>query len=694
MELPKASKEQIQVNELINNYNVVVDSVAGSGKTTCNLHLAKKYPKKNMLLLTYNAKLKLDTREKINELQLGNIEAHSYHSFCVKYYNRLCYTDTVITQVIKTKTNPVRHFDYDIIIIDEAQDMSILYYELICKVYKDNGNDQTKLVILGDQFQGIFTFNGADERHITLATKIFKMNKFEWKTCNLSQSFRITQNNSKFVNECMLGFDRIQSYKMIGEKNVTYLQCDSFGDKPFEMIENYLTCGYKPEDIFILAPSLRSAKTPARLLENKIKTCMSNVPVFVPVSDEEKLDADTLRNKLVFSTFHQVKGLERKIVMVYSFDCSYFKFYNKDANPNVCPNEMYVAMTRALEKTVVIHQFTNDHLDFLNVPSLKYNCDYKISRRLRPRKIKENNNLKISVTDVIRHLPSHIIDECYSKLKVTKLYSGVKVNVKSKVEQPGGFETVNEITGVAIPSYFEYLIKGTMSIYELLIKNDVEIDVDNTERKEEPVNQDDMDMLSGLFGGTTISESSDEPTKKYSLDDIDLKKITPDELLFVANKWNTYKNGYLFKIYQISNYNWLTFDHMKKFIPRMNKLKLTKECIFEQQVSVKGKPELINRTLSGYVDCINGNDVYEFKCVSKLTKEHYLQLAIYMYILNDNTKTYYLYNVINDSLNRVDYDQDALTYIIKILFEAQYLKKDAVLDEEFINNALEISARY
>ena len=42
----------------------------------------------------------------------------------------------------------------------------------------------------------------------------------------------------------------------------------------------------------------------------------------------------------------------------------------------------------------------------------------------------------------------------------------------------------------------------------------------------------------------------------------------------------------------------------------------------------------MERNLIGYIDCIDkdNNVVYEFKCVQKLDKTHYLQLAIYMYM--------------------------------------------------------------
>lgn len=695
MNLPNASEEQKQIVRDIQDNNVIVDSVAGSGKTTCNLHIAKQYPNKNILLLTYNAKLKAETREKIRSLDLNNIEAHSYHSFCYRYYDDICYNDTVIKQIIIGNRKQTRTFNYDIIIIDETQDMSILYYELICKLYTDNNNKNAKVCILGDQYQSIFQFNGADSRYIKFAQHIFNLNDFPWKLTKLSQSFRITNNNSNFVNRCMLGFNRMISYKKPNESNVVYLQCDSYSDEVFILLKEYLAKGYSPEDIFILAPSLRSNKCPARQLENKIKTEIPSISVYVPVSDDDKLDSDILHNKLVFSTFHQVKGLERKIIIVYNFDNSYFKYFKKDNDPLVCPNELYVATTRALEHTVLVHNFTNDHLKFLDVGKLKWNCNYKITRRLRIKKDNPNFNPKISVTEVIRHLPSNIIDLCYNLLKITKIRSGDHISISSKTEQGDGYENVSEITGVAIPSYFEYLIKGNMSIFDRLKQIYQE-----TEQIELPeIDTTDMDDLNGLFNDTSINSDEEEKEEKsFNINTIDMSKITPEELLFVANSWNTYKSGYLFKLMQIVNYDWLSYKHMKTFIQRLNKLKISKNSKFEEHVKISNRPELVRREFSGYIDCINGNDVYEFKCTSKLEKEHYIQLALYKYIYEtgyvNKNKKYYMYNIINDSLYSLDCTDENLVSMVELIFRAKFITKDDISDADFIENATKICNKY
>ena len=376
--LPNISLEQQNIIKLLEEQNnVIVESVAGSGKTTTNLYIAKSFPKLNILLLTYNAKLKVETRDRIDSLNITNIETHSYHSFCVKYYNNKAYTDTAILKILDNNNKIKKIIKYDIIILDEIQDISPLYYKLICKIFKDN-KIKAKICILGDRYQTIYDFKGADSRYIIYASILFNYNTYGWLNSNLSQSYRITFEMSEFINKCLLKEDRIISHKISNNKP-QYIICDTFdntiNNSAFIQVKKYLSSGYKPTDIFILAPSLKSEICPVRKLENLIKMKLIDIPVYVPSSDDEKIDSDILKNKLVFSTFHQAKGLERKIVIVYNFDESYFKFFKKDSNPLVCPNEYYVATTRASEHLILIHHYNNDYFEFININNLKIYCD-------------------------------------------------------------------------------------------------------------------------------------------------------------------------------------------------------------------------------------------------------------------------------------------------------------------------------
>jgi hypothetical protein len=671
MELPEISLEQNNViQQLLLNKNVVVDSVAGSGKTTCNLHIAKHFNRINILLLTYNARLKSETREKVKRMELDNIEVHSYHSFCVKYYNRYCYNDTVINQIIKNEQNPLENFNFDLIVLDESQDITRLYYELICKLCKDNKNNNLKLCIFGDKKQSIYDFNDADQRYIEYASELFNFNCCDWERCNLSVSFRITDKVAAFVNNCLLKQNRIIANKTSIHKP-RYIICDCFGDtlgmfsRTFDEIKYYFDMGYSPSDIFILAPSVKSQKTPVRILENKIKRELPNVMVYVPTSDDEKLDEQLLKGKLIFSTFHQTKGLERKVAIVFNFDNSYFEYYNKNSNRYICPNEIYVATTRCIEHLTLFHHYNNDYLQFIDTSLIQLHCYFEIDMfdRREPKKIR---NINTSVTDVIRHIPQHIIDECYNQLEITvnNEYIYDKINIPLTVTNSKTVENVSEITGIAIPCIFELKNKRKIDILDTLLEANFE-------------------QLIKIKDDDRIQKCSE--SKTYDINNININRLTVDELLYIANCWNTMKNGYLFKIYQIDNYDWLSQEKLNKCVDRLQNLNISPNSLFEYKQVIENEIELLNRRLIGYIDCVDedNNTVYEFKCVQQLEKEHYLQLALYMYMYELNKEKHVKDIVNNHNVNNMTVISNS--HIVELLRCEKKLKKKI----KIVNKALD-----
>lgn len=730
--LPKPSEEQLSVINGVGTYNIVVDSVAGSGKTTTNLYVSILHPGKKILLLTYNKKLKLETRWKVRDLGLNNMEIHSYHSFCVKYYKRDCFTDHEIIKILEKGLPPLKKFAYDFVIVDEAQDVCPLYYELICKIVKDN-NRHINICILGDEYQSIYDFNKADPRFITLAQMIFDFNIREWRSVKFTTSFRITNQMADFVNNCMLGEKRIKACKE-GE-NVRYLICDVFGKKGYNRaygeVMYYLKKKYRYQDIFILAPSVKSSASPARQLANKLSD--ADIPIFVPVSDEEKLDEDILKGKIVFSTFHQVKGLERKCIIVFGFDQSYFKFFKKDKDPNICPNEMYVACTRGKEQLTVLHHYQNEFLPFINKEELKDNTYYEYMP-LKIWKKKDEGNLNTPVTDLVKHLPVQIIQKALKNIKLTEIKArGQRIDIPVKTKQKFLYESVAEITGTAIPAFFEYLTTGKMSIFqEGLAFINVEAD-------------DKTDFVFIDVDGD-IPEPDDEYSEEFiEAPCIQLKNMSVHELLFVANQWNADKSGYKYKMNQISSYNWLSAENLKRCTERLSQY-ISNEAKFEQRFEVEDLEELSNRRLVGYVDCIDKGNLWEFKCVSKLELEHIVQLAVYMYlylsakvfiegdaitykkdglkfkgilekiykngnmnvtsgnikhkitkdeIIPDETScSYFLYNILDDHLVEIKATYKDLKEMIQFLIQHKFFNSYNVSDKEFISIADDIKIKY
>jgi hypothetical protein len=708
MSLPKYSEEQKKVIKSLKSNNVLVDSVAGSGKTTTNLYLAKEYPQDQLLLLTYNAKLKIETRQKVSLLGIKNMEVHSYHSFAFKYYGRECYTDSALKKMLHTSSNNTHSPDisYDIIILDESQDMSPLYYQLFCKIYQDNrlqSGKKAKICLLGDRYQSIYQFNSADPRFITEAPKLFNINSKDWIITNLSYSFRVTHEIATFVNRSMLKQDRLQS-KRVTFKKPKYIITDCFGSrfgisrgksKAFTEIKHYLQIGYQPHEIFVLAPSVKNAKSPVRQLENDIKSFLRDIPVYVPVSDEEKLDQQVLKNKLVFSTFHQAKGLERKVVIVFNFDASYFQYFNKNRNPYECPNELYVAVTRARDHLILLHHYQNDFLPFIDQEQLSNTTRLTYHYKLYIRSSKKDKNRETSVTDLVKHLTLDTMDKClqYITMKRRRKRSE-KINIKSKTRQKYGHENVSEITGTAIPAYFEYRLKNTMNIFKLLGYGISSISTKNCLS----FNNNDYSFISDEEDDQLSNNSSHN--NQLDLSQLNLKKITPSQLLYLANKWCAYKNGFIFKLDQINNYNWLNNTQLQRCLDRLYNLGISPHAQFELKSQVENKHELFNRKIIGYFDCVDSNKLYEFKCVSMLKKEHILQLAIYAYLdyqihgERADNHHFYLYNILNDELLEIETNREKLEQMVYYLIYTKYFDSKTLDDKSFSKLCQDIRTDY
>ena len=684
MDLPPISDEQLAVlNHIETGKNVIVDSVAGSGKTTCNLHMATRFPDKNILLLTYNARLKLETREKVKLLNLTNLEVHSYHSFCVTYYNRNCYNDKAIRTMLKNEDiddEPIMEYlsEYDIIVIDETQDMSPLYYELVCKIRKNN-EKSVQLAIFGDNKQCIFSFMDADQRYIEMADQLY--GNREWVKCCLSTSFRLTDHVGAFVNNCMLGNNRIQTVKTSNFKP-HYIVRDYFSRDGIQMVYDeilkYKALGYKDDDMFVLASSIKNTgrkSSPIIRLENMIKNNMepeNKIMVFVPSSDEESLNRNVIAHKLVFSTFHQTKGLERKIIFIFGFDDSYFRYYNKSANINVCPNELYVATTRSAERLILLHHKENSFLPFILKENLNKFCDMDMTHISNQLELQKNKKIKLkhkySVTSLLKFIHYTDIDRCKEKLNITKLQEcDVPINIRHVAANGIYNENVSNITGIAVAAMSELQTTGKMKIYESLVKNSQH--------------------------GPYVSK-------------IDLNTITPSSLLNIANRWDSLISGYIFKIKQIEKYNWLSQVNLEKCLERFKKLNVSKNGIHEYEIKFTGVSHLNKFVLMGSIDCYDpdSNTVYEFKCVNELRDEHFLQLALYAFLFEyhkikesleiKNKTKYKLFNVITNECYQISASFEDLTSIVNILVSRHHFPRTPISDENFMTINENIMMKY
>ena len=340
------SKQQSNIIDAIKNEkNIMVNAVFGSGKTTTILNAMKNLPDKNAILITYNTHLKNEVLEKVNHFGLTNIGVFTYHSLCMRYFG---YGKNDEELQIYEKNPPLHPIEkIDILFIDEIQDMTFILYSFVQK-FLFYANSIPQIIICGDHLQGVYQFKGADKRFLTLGEQLFDTipsKSFEFFEMNTS--YRLTNPMGWFINQCIYGQKILDTVKQ-GPPIVF------FNTSPYQAVYGvikYLTkCvqeGTKAEDIFILAPSLRCApKSPLKVLENLICEKL-NLPVYYSTNEDRELNDKVIQNKVVFSTFHQSKGRERKVVVVFGLDESYFEFYAKDESRTDCPSTLIVALSRA-----------------------------------------------------------------------------------------------------------------------------------------------------------------------------------------------------------------------------------------------------------------------------------------------------------------------------------------------------------
>lgn len=599
------------VDNALQNANLSISSVAGSGKTTTCLHICSQLSKKRVLLLTYNSRLKIESREKVKLLGLRNVEVHSYHAFCVKYYYDKGHRDDGIQKVISDNFPSKKPFSFDLIILDEQQDMTHLFYKFAIKIMNDNHVKDIQICSFGDIYQNIYTYAGSDARYLIYANKIFgKNSKNPWKTLNISTSYRVTRQIANFINTNMLKSERLKAIK--NGPNVKYVIMDAFTDSyVYDEVMKYLKMDYLPDDIFVLGASLKKGKkdSPICLLENKL--VYSNIPCHVSLSDDAKIDDDVIKGKVCFASFHQVKGMERKICIVYGFDESYFNYYAKDYPRDVCPNVLYVALTRASDRLLLVHDYNNNYLSFTDRDIIKTTSDVVIRKKFVGSYKPSSNSLSVAVRDLIKNLSNDTLNYLfnYVKYEIINPPNKPQIQLQSKVTTKNDlFEDVSDINGLAIPAIYEYKNTKSISMLEQIVKSlhgyhqigiNEDIRLPDTHRKAI------LDIYAKYKGGVTRNS----------------------EVLYISNVYNSLLTGFIGKREQINKYDWLAQKPLEDALEILKKI-ISTNAQYEKRISVG----VNNKIVVGTIDCIDNNTIWELKCVSGLSREHILQLVLYSYL--------------------------------------------------------------
>ena len=705
-----SEEQQIIINHIKNGKNVVVDACAGSGKSTTILSCAKAMPEKRFLQITYNASLCKENRERVVEMGLKNVTVQTYHSLAVSKYLSTAHTDSGIRKILYDKIVPSSLIKpQDIIVLDETQDMTLLYYQFIVKFAEDMGTS-FQVLILGDYMQGLYEFKGSDTRFLTKAFDIwsgFRLLKHpDFEQCSLKMSYRITNQMADFVNNIMLGEQRLLACKE--GTPVVYIRNSSYNIYKIVVyhIRELLRRGAKPSDIFVLGGSVKGPKSQIRKIENTLSE--AGIPCHIPMFEEGKIDEKVIEGKVVFSTFHCVKGRQRPYVFVVGFDQSYMKFYARTFDFTKCPNTLYVGTTRATKQMFLLEtdQYPEDRpLEFLKMTHLQMKEKEYIDFLGMPRsifyeKVENLTENKITThqttpTDLIKFIPESVLEEIMPILDTIFVRESAddlenfEIPTMTKTKS-GYYEDVSDLNGIAIPAmYFDFLSSTWKTAGENILYNLIKSSVE-------------------------LMKSNEHSFLKNEFENLGKECESESDYLYMANLYTAIQEKVYFKLKQIhrDEYTWLDSQVLGKCKYRMMNV-LHDECIQEcpkieetviHQMVDEDHCE-IDTFLSQYftnkrfrftarIDLITCKTVWEIKCTASITQDHLLQVVIYAWILrtmfSDFEKDFKIFNIRSGEILRLNTEKSVLDNIMVLLLKGKYEGIEKQPDINFVENCRKV----
>ena len=706
-------EQQLVINHLLDGDNVVVDSVSGSGKSTTILSCAEQMPETPVLQLTYNSMLRKEVREKVVSRQIENVSVHTYHSLAVAYYHKDAHKDNIMRKIIATNATPYKTIPpYRLVFLDESQDMTFLYFMFIVKFLKDACRP-IQLCIMGDYKQGIYQFKGSDIRFLTRASQIWSsfglLSSPIFHHCALTMSYRITDPMGCFVNDVLLGSQRLKTCKP--GTPVFYIRKSTHHMIIIAKIkiEHLLRAGELPGTIFILYPSDKLHII--RKLENYLVE--QGIPCYIAMTDGEIRDERVISGKVVFSTFHAVKGRERKHVFLFGFDQSYFRFYAPDLPIDECPNTIYVACTRATHNLYIFESADSGtdrplsflhktHFEMIDSPYIEFQGHPQ--KHFRDGDETDRKYHDVSPTKLVRFIPEAVIDELTPILETAftievEAYPELELDIPVVVHTTMGFyEDVSDLNGISIPSiYYDHLFKRFPR---------------ETPTEDEPKTQVGAQILLGLIHSILdTSKPNDYRFLKRMIENLPATISTPSEYLYLANLYSSVSEKLYFRLKQIgeNDYGWLSRDMIQECIERMDET-VGVECVSPTDISIEypisdtgleKDNAKINEVLSPFfepgstpfrfsarVDLITPKNVWELKCTSAITMEHQLQLVLYAWLWAilrpDTPREYRIFNIRSGEIQRFDASFETITHIVVALLKGKYVKLPEKTDDEFI----------
>lgn len=340
MSAPVMSDEQEEfINVVLKGGNAIVDAVVGSGKTSAIQELCRRAPTDwNILYLTYNKLLKLDAQRRIRQ---ANVKATNYHGFVYPYLIRIGMANIGISKSIAAFN---AHFDeirrmiprYDLIVIDEYQDIREEMATLLDHLRE--ANPKARVAAVGDMEQKISDATRLDVRAFV-------------------ERFAAPAEHVAFTRTFRMGPDMGERLSRAWGKPVRGVNEDQSVEFMTPEEAFALAVGLQPRDFMVLGSRNGVMTRLLNDLESAKPETFNKRSVYASIRDADSSVRGSYGDDVaIFTTFDSSKGLERDVCFICDFTPSMWMFRSRMPNedPLILRNRFLVAASRGKRRIVFV----------------------------------------------------------------------------------------------------------------------------------------------------------------------------------------------------------------------------------------------------------------------------------------------------------------------------------------------------
>ena len=365
-DLDLTGEQQAVIEAALRGDNVSVRAVPGAGKTACTMVLMEELHKngRRLVYLTYSKDMKMEARAKAENKGMHQT-VYNFHAWAKRLWKLDGQPlDDDLRDCLRAGKPMVVHQAIDVVLIDEAQDVTELHMRMLEEYVRRTGPLQ--IIIVGDERQCVNTFglvadSVASPKFLTDAeveTRRVTDAARPWCHLRLTISFRLTRELATFVNRCC-GLEREAQIVGVGkpvvkvnedERAVHYYcnnmrNCDWGAARLYKYIQRF-----GAGNVMIIAPNNFQKERESQTHANQILNRLHQRYGVIIMNSSEKGTGSVV----VLHTYFSCKGLERICTIVLGADS--FAGW-------ITMQQRFVAMTRASGMLVLFHHYENATMD-------------------------------------------------------------------------------------------------------------------------------------------------------------------------------------------------------------------------------------------------------------------------------------------------------------------------------------------